>query len=290
MEAWRHGGMEAWRHGGMDAWMHGCMDAVDMCTNAFTPEEAPQATWAPTAPPAPTATPAPTTTLAPTAPPAPTAPQMYQTSQAPQAPQVPVAEREEAPTAPPPTQAPVTASGGKLIKGISYSPVPLKKVGSMQESDFMSPGFSAMWGPGCRRDLSVISALGANAMRTYGDNVANDHSDFLREAQINGLEVIPAISDWPYKKMPGSCQTTGFHCRDQVHRHYAEMLRKGFGTAGGAYHPAIRMVVVVNEPETTLSESQDDWLLAVVSAIDGILSAEKDRESAAFKKCRRKVP
>lgn len=164
-----------------------------------------------------------------------------------------------------------------VIKGISYGPVPLKKQGHLPDDDFMSESTEALWGSAKgRHDLGIMKALGANTVRLYGDDPRLDHLAFLDEALKQGLEVIVGLSDYPYTQMPGNCLSTGSDCYEQVKSQYLQNLKKGFLTAGNTYHPALRTVILMNEPDLKFPEGPRSYCKALVSAFDAALDAEKE--------------
>jgi len=165
----------------------------------------------------------------------------------------------------------------ELIKGISYGPAPCKRPCQLPQDDFMSEAAKPMWGPRGRADLLVMQQLGANSVRLYGNNPANDHRGFLNEAHTLGLHVTVGISDYPYFQMSNSCATTEWNCYIQVRLSYLENLQKGFLLESGAYHPTMREVIVINEPDLKLG-GQDKRLVmkGIISAVDGMLDAEKE--------------
>jgi len=155
--------------------------------------------------------------------------------------------------------------------------VPLKVTERLPHDDFMSRGAASLWGSsGCRRDLAVMKAMGANAVRLYGNDVELDHTGFLDEAHREGLEVIAGLSDYPYIQMRGNCRTTNFDCYVQIREQYSQNLQRGFLTQDKAYHPALRMIILVNEPDLKfeLQFGSDHFCKAVISALDGALDAE----------------
>eukprot|EP00437_Effrenium_voratum_P004966 CAMPEP_0181426298 /NCGR_PEP_ID=MMETSP1110-20121109/15591_1 /TAXON_ID=174948 /ORGANISM="Symbiodinium sp., Strain CCMP421" /LENGTH=693 /DNA_ID=CAMNT_0023549489 /DNA_START=33 /DNA_END=2114 /DNA_ORIENTATION=+ len=172
----------------------------------------------------------------------------------------------------------LTASGKDLLKGISYGPSPLKAAGKLPNDDFMSDSAKAQWSTSGRGDLAIMKKLGANAVRLYGNDPQEDHSAFLDEAQKQGLQVIPGMSDYPYTQMPGNCQSTDYNCYSQIKEQYKSNLQKGFLDKDGAYHPALKTVIVINEPDLKIpGESKPtEFSRAIVSAIDGMLDAEKE--------------
>jgi len=174
-----------------------------------------------------------------------------------------------------------------LLKGVSYGPVPLKSTPgghAIPQDDWMVQAAKPMWGPRGRQDLEVIKSLSANAVRLYGNNPDESHRGFLDEAHKTGLQVIPGMSDVPYTQMyPGRCIDTDFDCFNQTKSYYAANLQKGFLTDAKEYHPALQHFILVNEPDlkmpagaTITPGGPEEMIKALVSALDGVLEAEKE--------------
>jgi len=163
-----------------------------------------------------------------------------------------------------------------IMKGIAYGPVPLRKIGHVPDDDFMAESVKVMWGSEGRGDLAIISALGANAVRLYGNDPAMDHAMFLDEAMRQGLQVIVGISDYPYTQMPGNCITTHFDCYSQVKKQYMQNMKRGFMVAGNVYHPALRTLILMNEPDLKFPGGPEAYVKALVSALDAVLDVEKE--------------
>lgn len=183
---------------------------------------------------------------------------------------------------------PWAASARELIKGISYGPTPVttpSEAARLPQDDWFCNAASPMWSSEGRGDLQIIKSLGANLVRLYGNNPANDHSDFLDEAHELGLQVAPGMSDWPfYQQVPGNCITTQFNCFTQIKEMYTLNLQNGFLTADGRYHPAIRVMNIINEPDLKMPstavfggpEGPVKMARAIISAFDAMLEAEAE--------------
>jgi len=174
---------------------------------------------------------------------------------------------------------------GTVLKGISYGPAPLKSPRQplsgqpLPDDDFMSPDTAMLWGPKGRHDLKVMRQLGANAVRLYGNDQSLNHTPFLDEAMAQGLHVITGISDYPYTQMAGSCATTQMNCFKQVKEAYLENLRHGFlALPAKTYHPALRTVILINEPDLKFLPAMEPQLFgkALASALDAVLEAERE--------------
>jgi len=121
-----------------------------------------------------------------------------------------------------------------------------------------------------------MKAMGANAVRLYGNHAEQDHTAFMDEALHEGLKVIPGLSDYPYIQMDGGCMSTNYNCFTQVLTQYSSNLQNGFFNQNGKYHPALEMVVLINEPELKFSFQHGTaaFCRAVISALDAVLEAE----------------
>ncbi|CAK8992582.1 unnamed protein product [Durusdinium trenchii] len=173
--------------------------------------------------------------------------------------------------------------GARLMKAISYGPVPLKAAGRIPQDDWMVEAAKPMWGPRGRDDLHVMKQLGANTVRLYGNNPNQSHEGFLDEAHRQELKVVAGMSDFPYIQMdPGRCIETDYDCFNQSRDSYALNLKTGFLTEYQEYHPALAYFILINEPDlkmpstsTTVAGGPEQMARAVVSAFDGLLEAEK---------------
>jgi len=179
------------------------------------------------------------------------------------------------------TVASMPTAAEELIKGISYGPNPCLQRGELciQQDDFMAPAAKPFWGSRFRGDLQVMKALGANHVRLYGNNPANSHRNFLDEANVLSMKAIVGMSDYPYTQSPDSCMaTTNYDCYSQIKVQYAMNLKNGFMLEDGSYHPALGHVIVINEPDLKLPgiSSPLFWCKGIVSAVDGMLDAEKE--------------
>eukprot|EP00418_Pyrodinium_bahamense_P046315 CAMPEP_0179189388 /NCGR_PEP_ID=MMETSP0796-20121207/94016_1 /TAXON_ID=73915 /ORGANISM="Pyrodinium bahamense, Strain pbaha01" /LENGTH=388 /DNA_ID=CAMNT_0020893521 /DNA_START=69 /DNA_END=1231 /DNA_ORIENTATION=- len=95
--------------------------------------------------------------------------------------------------------------------------------------------------------------LGANVVRLYGNNADNDHTNFLDEAHIEGLGVLPGMSDYPfYQQVPGNCRdSTDYDCFSQIKPLYLLNLQKGFLAMDKTYHPAAQGLEAEKEAGVT---------------------------------------
>eukprot|EP00929_Paragymnodinium_shiwhaense_P001017 TRINITY_DN101232_c0_g1_i1.p1 TRINITY_DN101232_c0_g1~~TRINITY_DN101232_c0_g1_i1.p1 ORF type:complete len:927 (-),score=175.89 TRINITY_DN101232_c0_g1_i1:232-3012(-) len=187
--------------------------------------------------------------------------------------------------------------------GMCYTPYPAKATPDpsqadgvqLPQDDFMSDAAKPLWGPYGRNDLRTIRKLGANHVRMYGNNKDSNHTEFLNYADEVGLKVIAGMSNYPYNQMRGNCNETGLDCYAAVKASYIGNLLRGFTTkhptipGAKAYHNALDHFIVINEPDIQLSWEWDKvldwrsptapngggWVKGVISAIDGLLDAEK---------------
>lgn len=75
-----------------------------------------------------------------------------------------------------------------FVKGVCYSPAPIgiNAAFSYPFGDYFTKEYSGLW----RRDLPLLSAMGANALRIYGWNNTADHTAFLDYAHQMGMKVM----------------------------------------------------------------------------------------------------
>jgi len=166
-----------------------------------------------------------------------------------------------------------------FFKAISYAPSPLKAQATLKNDDFMAKSARDQWSYAYGRgDLAIIKKLGANAVRLYGNDPSANHTAFLDEAQQQGLMVIPGLSDFPYIQSEDNCKTTGFICYRQIKDQYLKILQSGFLDDLGNYHPTLKQIIVMNEPELKMPNIDQPftWTRALISAIDAMVDAEKE--------------
>lgn len=143
-----------------------------------------------------------------------------------------------------------------------------------------------MWGAkaaGNRGDLEIIKALGANTVRLYGNDPRKKHGTFLEDADELGLGVIIGLSDYPYTQWEGACvtnRTQDCNCFNNIYLDAQQLLKhSGLLTAQGGYHESLSNIILINEPELKINqphhEGSKGYCRAVISALDGFLSAEK---------------
>lgn len=166
-----------------------------------------------------------------------------------------------------------TSSGSKwLMKGISYGVSPDQ--GKLDNDDMFRDDTAAQWGPAGRNDLGLMAKFGANSVRLYGNDPQFSHLSFLDEAVKLNLGVIPGISDYPYVQSQQNCvYNNDFNCHDAIKNSYLQNLNNGFAQ-NGVYHKGMQMMISVNEPDLKLGSTPMLWAKAVISGLDGMLSAE----------------
>merc|ERR1719277_2488589 len=94
------------------------------------------------------------------------------------------------------------------------------------------------------------------------------------------------MSDYPfYQQQTGSClRETDFDCFTQVMPLYLKNLRNGFLSASNSYHPALKYMNIINEPDlkmpstATFGSREELYQMcrAIISAFDGMLEAERE--------------
>lgn len=183
---------------------------------------------------------------------------------------------------------------------MGYTTVPAKSEMNPVCDDFMADWSEPIWGPSGRNDLQIMKDMGVHAVRTYGIGSHLNHSAFLDHAHDVGLKVLPGFADWPYMQSGSSCgmeridellsnciNENNYDCHDVIRQHYGRMLAHGYTVVGEdgqrRYHPALQIITLINECELKLQYGQGQELglnanhaKVVVSALDGLLSAEDD--------------
>jgi len=163
-----------------------------------------------------------------------------------------------------------------VIKGMAYGPSPLKVVGKLDNDDFMSIDAAPMWANWGRGDLRVMHTMGVNMVRTYGNDGRVIKRMFFDEAYKRGLFINTGMSDWPFKQSPDRCLLNNYYCFNQTYRSYKRNLLNGFTINNfTAYHPALKVFTIMNEPELKIYP-RNLICRAMVTTFDAILQAEKD--------------
>lgn len=176
----------------------------------------------------------------------------------------------------------------KPFYSMCYAPSPTKEVGGNPATDdYMAPWSQPMWGA-TRKDLDRIKAMNVNTIRLYGNDPRLQHKDFLEEVYKRDMHVIVALSNFPFVQDKAACATAlPYDCFGEIRDQWMEMLKNGFAVEGlgsAHYHAAIKAIIVANEPELKFTNngkiagevwSKGWYAKALVSAIDGIIEAEK---------------
>lgn len=170
------------------------------------------------------------------------------------------------------------------LRSISYGPMYLQSQSCIDTYEgacgtgFLTDDLAAPWAQpiwGGRGDLANIAGLGANAVRLYGNDPRFSKTAFLDEAASHGLQVIDGMSSYWYNGAAGpECAKGEADCHDTIRDAYGKNLANGF-MEGESYHHAMTIFNVMNEPDFLGDEGHFNYLKAMVSAFDGILSAEK---------------
>jgi len=145
----------------------------------------------------------------------------------------------------------------------------------------LQEGYSAQWGEHGRDDLGTMAAIGANAVRLYhslGTEPRDSHAGFLDHAQAVGLNVMAGYHTEAAND-PQECP--GYDCFETWKTATLKGFELGFRKAG-AWHPAVATLILLNEPDffhhAPKCQPPGAWcrVKAAVSALDGVLAAEKE--------------
>lgn len=140
----------------------------------------------------------------------------------------------------------------------------------------MQSGYAMQWGPKGRDDLGMMKNLGGNAVRLYhsiGTESAHPHGPFLDRAAEVGIHVLPGFHSYM------SCDQND--CFNAWKAAAKSAFAAGF-QKGSEYHPAISMLILLNEPDFTPCSPDKSgnkaWcrVQKALSAMDGVLQAEKE--------------
>mmetsp|Transcript_106721 Transcript_106721/g.344362 ORF Transcript_106721/g.344362 Transcript_106721/m.344362 type:complete len:678 (+) Transcript_106721:77-2110(+) len=194
-----------------------------------------------------------------------------------------------------PTPAPTSSPNGTgmpplwPMQGVAYGALPCKgqtcSERGLPSQDMLQIGYEAQWGASGRDDLGVMRALGGNAVRMYhsfGLNTRSDHGGFLNRAQELGVNVMPGF----HTEMSHECQE--FDCFEAWKNAASKGFQLGY-QQGSGWHPAVAMVILLNEPDFMEFSPQCQqnnpgaWcrVRAALSALDGLLAAEREAGVAA---------
>jgi len=174
------------------------------------------------------------------------------------------------------------------LRAVSYAPMYLTdqscikafdgaKCDGFPTDDFASPWAQPIWGADVesRGDLANLAGMGANAVRLYGNDPRFNKKTFFDEAMRNKMVVIDGLSTYWYSQGGGPhCAEGTADCHDAIESAYTQNLNAGF-LDGDRYHAALAVVNVFNEPDFLGDQGSLNYLKAVVTGFDGILSAEK---------------
>lgn len=174
------------------------------------------------------------------------------------------------------------ATGG--IRGISYRALPTKTLSAVvAEPDLVQTAMKGQWDSDTGRgDLQIMGTLGANVVRTYhsmGIEGMSDHAAFLDEAEKLNIGVVAGFHTQGY--------CPDFNCYDSWKKAAANAFKMGFAK-NGAWHPAVKMVVLMDQPDylnfigspdgsAPVCKIEDEAKCrtrAALSALDGVLAAE----------------
>lgn len=176
------------------------------------------------------------------------------------------------------------------IKGMAYAPNPLRGLGRIQNDDLWTDVAEQQWDEFGRDDLGLLRDMGVNSIRVYGADVDKPHTRFLDRADEVGMSVFVGMSDYYFiQHATRKCAVAPhYNCFDVMKDAYGRFLRNGLldgsvtgGITGNAYHPAVKILGILNEPDLKVfgmdgKLSIRDALKAVISAWDGMLAAERE--------------
>merc|ERR1740121_2483696 len=113
--------------------------------------------------------------------------------------------------------------------------------------------------------------------------VQRDHGKFLQRAQELALNVLPGYHTEAANN-PGQCPE--FDCFETWKAATLHGFQQGF-QKDGSWHPAVAVLILLNEPDFFETQAkcqpQGPWcrVKAAISALDGVLAAEKEAGVAA---------
>merc|ERR1712032_586704 len=188
------------------------------------------------------------------------------------------------------------------MRAFSYNPLYLA-----QPSCLNSPGKGAcrniinddvsaewamnMWSETGRGDIKTMATFGANAVRLYGNDPRFSKRKFFDELLKNGMKVVTGLSNYPFSNQnaPAGCiWANKYDCFQSANDSYYSVLTKGEFVKDGYYHNAVEVVSIMNEPDINAWNpgawtSQNNYIKAMVSGFDGILSAEEKAQVKPWK-------
>lgn len=166
-----------------------------------------------------------------------------------------------------------------IMKGVAYSPMPMKQSVQINGDDFMSEKAGALYADWGRGDLKIMKEMGANTVRMYGNDANTSHRAFLDEAHKHGLRVIAGMSKFGFTQGPDNCLINDWYCYRQTYFYFHKQLQMGFTIGDGKqYHPALKAMIICNEPALDLHGDKKRHLTcrAMASVFDAMIQAEKD--------------
>jgi len=172
-------------------------------------------------------------------------------------------------------------------KGVAYGPLYAAKqscivsysddCSTIFNDDISATWAKAMWTKSGRHDIANLAAMGANVVRTYGNDDRFSKREFLDELMQNKMKVVTGLSNVWYMDADQGCITKDFDCYDTIKQAYVDTLVVGEFVHDGYYHNAIEVINLMNEPNLNIGwySACKNYLKAMLSALDGVLDAEK---------------
>lgn len=171
-------------------------------------------------------------------------------------------------------------------RGVGYAALPCRDRAcggrGLPSHSMAQPGYAKQWGASGRDDLGVIASLGANAVRLYhafGLNASAGHARFLDRAAELGLGAVLGVhSDLAISVD----ECPDFDCFETWKVATLRGIRAGLAVVNESWHPAVDMVVLLNEPDyfelAPRCSPKGAWcrLKPLLSALDGFLAAERE--------------
>eukprot|EP00929_Paragymnodinium_shiwhaense_P016605 TRINITY_DN12509_c0_g1_i1.p1 TRINITY_DN12509_c0_g1~~TRINITY_DN12509_c0_g1_i1.p1 ORF type:complete len:507 (-),score=147.39 TRINITY_DN12509_c0_g1_i1:157-1677(-) len=181
------------------------------------------------------------------------------------------------------------------IKGFSYNPLYLNdpsclehpgtsKCMKIYNDDVSAEWATKMWSPEGRGDIKTMATFGANAVRLYGNDPRFSKRKFFDELLKNKMKAITGLSNWPFVNQgsPQGCIWKGYDCFANATDTYSMLLDNAEFAKDGYYHNAIEIISIMNEPDIHAWNPgawkppyKENYIKALVTAFDGMLSAEK---------------
>jgi hypothetical protein len=188
---------------------------------------------------------------------------------------------------------------GVGLKGFSYNPLFLADprcndmpvTDASNCSDIVNDDVSAewagnMWNSSGRDDIGIMSSLGANTVRLYGNDPRFSKRKFMNYALEKKMKVVTGLSNYPYVNTDNGCIHKppigkNFDCFDTIKEHYGQVISVGeFAEKNGYYHNSLEVISLFNEPDIHMWtggwSSPNNYILGLITAFDGFLSAEKE--------------